>query len=99
MEQDFKGSCNGKLNPEFKSLAMVRNKEECEERQDELENVVKCCEKWHESYLYITGRKQIKRWKCTVRRRGEQGKEVIRASRALGYRKQKAGFKISGGNI
>lgn len=45
MEQDFKGSCNGKLNPEFKSLAMVRNKEEREERQDELENVVKCCEK------------------------------------------------------
>lgn len=58
MKQDFKGRVNGKLNPEFKSLAIVKNKGECEERQDELENVVKC-KKWHESYLYITGGKQI----------------------------------------
>jgi len=37
LEQDFKSSCNRKLNPGLRSLAMVRNKEKCEERQDELE--------------------------------------------------------------
>lgn len=32
-----------------------------------------------------------------VRRGGKQGEEVIRASTALGNRKEKAGFNINGG--
>lgn len=45
LEQDFKGSCSRKLNPGLRSLAMVRNKGKCEERQDELEMVGKRIQK------------------------------------------------------
>lgn len=45
LEQDFKGSCSRKLNPGLRSLAMVRNIRNCEERQDEIEMVGKRIQK------------------------------------------------------
>lgn len=76
LEQDFKGSCSRKLNPGLRSLAMVRNKGKCEERQDELEMVGKRIQKkWHESSLYIQEGKQIKRWKMGAQSEEEESRE------------------------
>lgn len=80
MKQDFKGRVSQKLNPEFKSLAMVRNKGECEERQDELENLVKC----KNGMKVICVSQEKNRFKDGSQKRRKAGNGML----ALGYRKQ-----------